>query len=188
MSDKMGYIAIFRDLMDHWIWKQKPFSKGQAWIDLILLATHKAEKKPYKDRIIEYERGKIYKSELEFSTRWGWNRKTVHLFLKQLESDGMIEVIWTTQGTTITIVNYDFYQTPKKRDGQRNGQRGGQRRDSVMDNALDIYKNVNNVNHDNHVEEYKASPEYENEDEDEDDDWDWDWSKVPLMAPPEKGT
>lgn len=184
----MGYIAIFRDIMDHWVWKQKPFSKGQAWIDLILLATHKTEKKPYKDRIIEYERGKIYKSELEFSTRWGWNRKTVHLFLKQLESDGMIEVIWTTQGTTITIVNYDFYQTPKKRDGQRTGQRGGQRRDNAMDNALDIYKNVNNVNHDNHVEEYKASPEYENEDEDEDDDWDWDWSKVPLMAPPEKGT
>ena len=171
MSDKMGYIAIFRDIMDHWVWKQKPFSKGQAWIDLILLATHKTEKKPYKDKIIEYERGKIYKSELEFSTRWGWNRKTVHLFLKQLESDGMIEVRWTTQGTTITIVNYDFYQTPKKRDGQRtgqrDGQRDGQRRDSVMDNALDIYKNVNNVNHDNHVEEYKAPPEDDMDDEED---------------------
>lgn len=165
MSKGKGYIAIFRDIMDHWTWKQKPFSKGQAWIDLILLATHKTEKKPYKDKIIEYERGKIYRSELEFSTRWGWNRKTVHLFLKQLESDGMIAVRWTTQGTTITIINYDFYQNPETKDGQRNGQRNGQRRDNVMDNALDTYNHVNNENHYNHVEENMASPEDEDEDE-----------------------
>lgn len=138
MSKNCGYIAIFRDIFDHWIWKEKPFSKGQAWIDLLLLAQYNdSEKKPYKDRVITYQRGKVYKSELYLAKRWGWNRKTVKKFLKQLENDGMLTGVWTTQGTTLTLVNYDFYQNPSLKYGQRDGQRSGQRRDSAMDNGMD---------------------------------------------------
>ena len=35
-----GWIKIHRDILYHEIWSDKPFSKGQAWIDLILLANH----------------------------------------------------------------------------------------------------------------------------------------------------
>jgi hypothetical protein len=39
MSDVgKGFVSIHREIMDHWIWQDKPVSKGQAWVDLILLA------------------------------------------------------------------------------------------------------------------------------------------------------
>ena len=170
MSRDKGYVAIFRDIFDHWIWKQKPFSKGQAWVDLILLANHTDEKQPYKDTVKTYERGKVYKSKEELAERWGWNRKTVKRFVRQLQSDKMITEVWSTQGTTLTIVNYDFYQSPASKDGQRDGQRdgqgNGQRWVNGMVNGVGINKNYKNDNNYKNDKEniYTASP-----DEDEDD-------------------
>lgn len=116
MSKNCGYIAIFRDIFDHWIWKEKPFSKGQAWIDLLLLAQYNdSEKHPYKDRVITYKRGNVYKSKAFLAERWGWNKKTVKRFIEQLKNDGMLQERWSTQGTTLTIINYGFYQNPKSK-------------------------------------------------------------------------
>lgn len=179
MSRDKGYIAIFRDISEHWIWKQKPFSKGQAWIDLILLANHKEEKKPYKDTVMNYERGKVYRSELQLAERWGWNRKTVRKFLRQLKNDGMIDGVWTTQGTTLTIVNYSFYQNPKAK--------GGQQRDNAMDNAMDngvdTYKKDKNYKNDEELKEEDLT----SSEEDEDDGFDWNWDNVPEPEPIKKG-
>lgn len=109
MAD-VGYTAIFRQIFNHWLWQEKPFSKGQAWIDLILLANHSDHKKPKGDKIITYRRGDVNRSILFLADRWGWDRKTVKRFLRVLEADNMVTVRGTTQGTTITIVNYDFWQ------------------------------------------------------------------------------
>lgn len=110
MSSKNGWIKVFRGILDNWVWQEKPFSKGQAWIDLILLASHKTEKKPYKNSVITYERGTVYKSVLHLADRWGWSRDKTRNFLKQLESDGMVTTKHTTHHTTVTIVNYGFFQ------------------------------------------------------------------------------
>ena len=40
-----GYITINRKLQKHWLWDDKPFSKGQAWIDMLMRARHTEEKK-----------------------------------------------------------------------------------------------------------------------------------------------
>lgn len=106
----VGYVAIFRQIFNHWLWHEKPFSKGQAWIDLLLLANHSNHKKPKGDKIVTYYRGDVNRSVLFLADRWGWDRKTVKRFLRVLEADNMIVVKGTTQGTTITIVNYDFWQ------------------------------------------------------------------------------
>lgn len=117
---------MHRRITEHWLWEEKPFSKGQAWIDLILLANHKDEKFPYKDRVLTGERGKVYRSILYLSDRWGWNRKTTNKFLSQLESDGMITTERTTHGTTITIVNYSIFQICGTTNGTTKGQPSGQ--------------------------------------------------------------
>ena len=39
-----GWIKVSRTIQEHWVWDEKPFSKGQAWIDLLLLAKHSDEK------------------------------------------------------------------------------------------------------------------------------------------------
>ena len=38
MNTQKGFVGVHRSLQEHWLWDEKPFSKGQAWIDLIMLA------------------------------------------------------------------------------------------------------------------------------------------------------
>ena len=35
-KDASGWIKVSRAIQEHWVWDEKPFSKGQAWIDLLL--------------------------------------------------------------------------------------------------------------------------------------------------------
>lgn len=106
----MGYISVYRSIWNHWLWEEKPFAKGQAWIDLLLLANYKDEKFGYKDQVIEGKRGTIYRSITYLADRWGWGRDKTKRFLTQLESDGMVEVQTSTHRTTIFIRNYQYFQ------------------------------------------------------------------------------
>lgn len=130
----MGWIAIDRQLFEHWVWEEKPFSKGQAWIDLIGLANFKNEKTAYKGQIISCERGTVYRSISYLSRRWGWSREKVRNFLHLLKSDGMVTVKATTNQTTITIENYSKFQdsptTNQTTNLPTNRQRTFQRTDS----------------------------------------------------------
>ena len=106
-----GWIKIYRSIQDHYLWQDKPYSQGQAWIDLLLLAERETKTKPYRSGSKIYEKGKVYKSVLELSDRWGWSRSRTVRFLKKLESDTTIRTTSdTTNGTTITIANYSVYQ------------------------------------------------------------------------------
>lgn len=105
-----GWIKIHRDILYHEIWSDKPFSKGQAWIDLLLWANHSDNKCMIGNKIEEVKRGSFITSELKLMDRWGWGRKKVQLFLKFLESESMIMRNANNKRTAITIVNYDVYQ------------------------------------------------------------------------------
>ena len=69
-SDLMnnGWIPIHRQLQEHWLWEDKPFSKGQAWIDLLMLANYKDTKVPYKGEIISCKTGGVQQHRLNAST------------------------------------------------------------------------------------------------------------------------
>lgn len=110
MSDKKGWVKIYRQITEHWVWEDKPFSKGQAWIDLVLLASHKDKKFQSMGKVIDGKRGEIHRSILSLSRRWGWDRRKVRRFLDGLEMDGMVSLNSTTHGTTITIINYSVFQ------------------------------------------------------------------------------
>jgi len=125
-----GWIALHRSLLDHWLWKDKPFSNGQAWTDLILLANHKDVKEYGNGTLKTFRKGTVNRSIEYMSNRWGWNRKKTRRFLNALEVDGMVTVNVTTHGTTITIVNYDIYQTVGKTNGTTIDQTEGQPREN----------------------------------------------------------
>ena len=36
-----GWISIHRKILNNILWQDKPFSKGQAWVDLLLITNHK---------------------------------------------------------------------------------------------------------------------------------------------------
>ena len=129
-----GWIKIHRDLLDNELWSDKPFTKGQAWVDLLLLANHRDKNVLLGNCTELVERGSFITSELKLMERWGWGRKKVKLFLNFLESQKMIERNANNKRTAITIVNYGFYQDcdlPKgqQKDSKRTAKE--QRRDST---------------------------------------------------------
>ena len=112
MQEK-GWIRIYRSLTEHWIWSDKPFSKGQAWIDLLLLANHTERKITVGNEIVDLKPGEFITSEVKLMERWGWGKTKVRTFLKQLENDNMIVKKPNRKQTTVSIVNYTVFQGSK---------------------------------------------------------------------------
>ena len=71
-----GWIKVWRKLADSQMWLEKPFSKGQAWIDLLLLATSTDHVSKYKGRSKSYKAGTVHFSLCFLTERWGWSRNT----------------------------------------------------------------------------------------------------------------
>ena len=102
MDEKAGWIKLWRKFADDPLWVSEPFTKGQAWVDLLLMAQG-TENTIFKNgKFMEFQPGTVYKSILELSKRWKWSRNKVSRFLKSLENETMVETKSdTTNGTTI---------------------------------------------------------------------------------------
>lgn len=139
LRNSSGWIKIFRSIIDNKLWTLDEFSRGQSWIDLILIASYI---KSYQEKMIGrrsvriyLERGQLCVGLGELAERWKWSRTKVLRFLERLEREGMIvqqflkesDVTSTVTPTVtptvtsavtdtkcvirlISIVNYDKYQ------------------------------------------------------------------------------
>lgn len=103
-----GWIKLYRNIQEHWIW-QDP-QKLKWWLDILLLANHKENKFLLGNELMEVERGEHHTSELKLAERWGVSKTTVRKFLKLLESEQMIELKKSKKGTTLKVSNYNDYQ------------------------------------------------------------------------------
>lgn len=101
---------MHRQLQEHWLWEDKPFSRGQAWIDLLMSANHCDRKILLGNELIEVKAGSFITSELKLMDRWGWSKSKVRNFLDVLQSDGMIVKKSDKKKTTIIVENYSVYQ------------------------------------------------------------------------------
>ena len=139
-----GWISIHRQIQCHWLWDDKPFSRGQAWIDMLLLANHADNKFLLGNELIEVQAGSFVTSERKLSERWGWSRKKVSNFLTLLQNDEMLVVKKNHQRTAITIVNYsDFQDGDTKKEPRKSHKR------TTKEPAKNTNNNDNNVNNDN---------------------------------------
>ncbi|WP_455819690.1 DnaA N-terminal domain-containing protein [Clostridium butyricum] len=114
-----GWVKVHRDIQNCWIWEEKPFSRGQAFIDLILMVNHEDKKIMFNGTLIEIKRGSGITSIRKLSDKWGWSKNKVDHFLKQLQSDEMISYKKDTKKTVVTIENYDLYQSRDFEKGQQ---------------------------------------------------------------------
>lgn len=105
-----GWIKLYRKIMDNKMWQEKPFSRGQAWIDLLLMANHDDNTFLFDGRFIDLEKGSFITSEHKLMERWGWSKSKVRLFLNELQKQQMIVKNSDQKKTTITICNYSVYQ------------------------------------------------------------------------------
>lgn len=112
--ENRGWIRLHRKIMDNPFWLKEPFTPGQAWVDLLLLANHKAGIIWKRGIMIEVKRGQVGHSERTLAARWRWSRNRVKRFFRDLKTMQQIELETEPQNKNvtalITIVNYDLYQ------------------------------------------------------------------------------
>ena len=131
-KESKGFIKLERSIFEHWIFQDA--EKFKAFVDLIQLARWKDEKLLIGNNLITIPRGSYYTSELKLAERWGWSRHKTRDFLKLLELEKMITKKGTSKGTTLTLTNYDLYQsegtTKSTSEGISKGQQEVQQKDN----------------------------------------------------------
>jgi hypothetical protein len=112
-----GYVKLHRQLMDHPIWTGERFSRGQAWVDLFMMAWHRDTRTMRGSKWVDVQRGQVLTTQKWLAQRWRWDRKTVKRYLVFLENAKMCHT--ATVGdrdsgyTLITICNYNKFQEPQ---------------------------------------------------------------------------
>lgn len=105
-----GWIKLYRTLLTNKLWTKEPFTKGQAWVDILLRINHKDNDVLIGNQSIEILKGQTLWSMKDMASRWKWSRKKVANFLKMLKKEHQIDYKSTTKYTVITVVNWEVYQ------------------------------------------------------------------------------
>lgn len=136
-----GWIALHRRITEHWLWKEKPFSKGQAWIDILLECNHAERKTLIKGVLLKCSRGESINSLKTWAARWGWTVAATRHFLFLLEQDEMIQTKNERVTTRLSVCNYESYQ-----DKQHAEQTQSKRRANAEQTQSNTNNNDNNDN------------------------------------------
>ena len=118
-----GWVKIHRILSENPLWTCEPFSRGQAWVDLILLANHSDSFFFRRGVKINIARGQVGHSEVALSDRWQWSRTKVRKFLNDLEKEQQIVQQKSNTGQVVTLLNYETYQAKEQQNGQQKDSR-----------------------------------------------------------------
>lgn len=139
-----GWIKLHRMIQNNDLWMCEPFTRGQAWVDLLLIANHKESFFYKRGNKVIVKRGQVGRSEVELSDRWKWSRTKVRKFLKDLEKEQQIEIHKSRITQVLTIINYDLYQQEEQQKDNRK---------TTEEQQKNIYKNDKNI-------KYKYIPIY----------------------------
>jgi len=114
-----GWIKLHRQIIENEFYFSERFTKQQAWIDLLLLATHRKRTVYIRGVEVKLKPGQLCYSQISLSERWKWNFKTVKKFLNSLENRKMVETKKTNITTIITIKNWYLYQVGGVQNGEQ---------------------------------------------------------------------
>lgn len=141
-SPRGGWIAVSRDLRDHWLVgfgqpvepadpsRPRTLSRSEAWIDLLMECRYEAGTVSNGGQKMEIKPGQLVGAVSWLAHRWNWTPKTVRTFLDKLENDGMLErdAPGSDQGqqkgkqaAVLTICNFKDYQVVDEVKGQAKG-------------------------------------------------------------------
>lgn len=159
-NKKLGFVPLYRSIQEHWLWNNdEPFSKGQAWIDLLLSVNHEEKKIPVGCSIITIKPGQMWTSYVKLAKSWGWSRKRVYRYLNMLKSDGMVLVNGTSNGTLLTLVNYGKFAYKGNTHDTTNATSNDTTPDTTGDTSGDTQTIMNkNVNNDKELKKESPAP------------------------------
>jgi len=121
---KQGWIKVYRQIENSDLYFSEPFTKWQAWMDLVIFANHQDGSFWVRGVEVKLKRGQIGWSELTMAKRWRWSKNKVRRFLNYLETEQQISQQKLAKITTIiTVTNYSRYQTEQQTIQQKDNRR-----------------------------------------------------------------
>jgi len=145
-----GWISVHRKIEECWVWFDEPFSKGQAWIDILLLANHAPKKCLVDGKLTVIGEGERLTSIRKLAERWQWSRDKTSKFLKVLEADEMIELKKSHHFTIIKVRNYGLYQGDLREHSATEQPQKSHRKATELPQT-DTNNNDNNENNENNI-------------------------------------
>ena len=142
-----GWIRLHRQIQDNPLWTCEAFTRGQAWVDLLLLANHSESFFYKRDIKISVKRGQVGRSEVELADRWKWSRSKVRKFLKDLEKEQQLTQQKSNVTQLLTINNYEEYQKKEQQDIQQEDSKKTAK--EQQENTYNNDKNIKNDKNDN---------------------------------------
>ncbi|MDD2380255.1 MAG: hypothetical protein PHV35_01010 [Mariniphaga sp.] len=139
-----GWIKLYRKIFDNPMYFSEPFTRMQAWIDLLLLANHSGQYFYVRGNRIDVKRGEVAHSMQSLAQRWKWSRGKVLRYISQLENSQMIVQQKSPVITKLSICNYNAYQSDGTTDSTTDGQQTVQQTDTNKNDKND--KNEKNEN------------------------------------------
>lgn len=153
----MGWIAIDRKLLNSGIWNTgEAFTKGQAWVDLLLQANYEDTEQYVGYDTVIIPRGSFYTTIKNLSNRWKWSTHKTLNFLAFLEREKMITRKGNAKGTTLTIVKYEIFQNEGNAKGTQK-ERKGNAKGTQKENLLykETREQINNIDSKQKYGEFK---------------------------------
>lgn len=114
MNKGSGYISLYRSIQSNFLWDDKPFARGQAWIDLLLKASYEDREIIFNGQYVKLEEGELITSTNKLADAWGWSRGKVRRFLEMLENASMVSYQTDNHKTVIKLLNFKEFQTCSK--------------------------------------------------------------------------
>jgi hypothetical protein len=105
-----GYIKIWRQIQSNELLNVKPFDHLHAFLYLLLRAAWKDRTVVFMDCTISLRRGQLATTERQLSRDFGWGRRRVSSYLRNLKNCTMIDTKDAPRYSVITITNYETYQ------------------------------------------------------------------------------
>ena len=105
----IGWIALYRSIMEHWIWNTSD-QRFKRWVYLLFCVAWKEKVVGFGDKEIRLKRGQLVTSVRRLMGMWNTSSSTVRNTLDAFEEHGMIKRNKDPNMTIISIVNYDKYQ------------------------------------------------------------------------------
>lgn len=148
-----GWIKLPRSIMEDPLYFAEPFTRAQAWIDLLLLANYADGYFIVRGNRVNVKRGQIGRSQQNLAERWRWSRGKVDRFLTEMENDGRIIQQKSRLTSLISIVNFESMCSMVQQNEQQTAQQVIQQTD------INNKKNNQNNNNTSSIEEDREKPQ-----------------------------
>jgi len=114
-----GWIKIYRQIKEHWIWDNPLYLK--AWLTILITVNHEDKKILIEKELIDCGRGQSLLSLSGWAKLFGkgWTIQKVRTFFDLLRSDTMIITEGLRKTTRLTVCNYDIYQNQQQTENRQ---------------------------------------------------------------------